>query len=157
MRKCTKCKTKWGEEGFYGKHPHCKLCQKKDHKKYYNEVLSKNPEKRRLYSKNWREKNRERYRELSTNSHQRRRLKMLQAYSGDIPKCACCGETHNEFLAIDHINGGGNKHRKSVTRSTGLMGWLIKNNYPSGFQVLCHNCNFAKGHYKMCPHNKTKI
>ena len=27
-----------------------------------------------------------------------------------------------------------------------------KNNYPEGFQVLCSNCNFAKGKYGSCPH-----
>ena len=154
MRKCTKCKKELEESSFYGKHPHCKTCQKRDHKKYYDSVLSKNPQKRRDYSKKWRESNRERYRELSNESHRRRRLKTLQAYSGQTPKCSCCGEKEIKFLSIDHINGGGNKHRKSVTKSSGLMGWLIKNNYPVGFQVLCHNCNFAKGHYGKCPHIK---
>ena len=26
-----------------------------------------------------------------------------------------------------------------------LSNWIIKNNFPKGFQVLCSNCNFAKG------------
>ena len=30
----------------------------------------------------------------------------------------------------------------------------IKNNFPKGFQILCHNCNIAKGHYGKCPHEK---
>jgi len=70
-------------------------------------------------------------------------------------KCVCCGETTPEFLAIDHINGGGNKHRKEVGGSGPVMyRWLKKNNYPEGFQILCHNCNMAKGFYGACPHLK---
>jgi hypothetical protein len=26
-----------------------------------------------------------------------------------------------------------------------LINWIIENNYPDGFQILCHNCNVAKG------------
>jgi hypothetical protein len=29
---------------------------------------------------------------------------------------------------------------------------LIKNNFPDGFQVLCHNCNMSIGLYGYCPH-----
>src|SRR5579859_8227770 len=29
--------------------------------------------------------------------------------------CACCGETVVAFLCIDHVNGGGNKHREELT------------------------------------------
>ena len=69
--------------------------------------------------------------------------------------CACCGENKIEFLAIDHINGGGNKHRKSITGrgSLNISQWLKKHNYPDGFRILCHNCNMAIGFYGKCPHN----
>ena len=30
--------------------------------------------------------------------------------------------------------------------------WLIKHKFPPGIQVLCHNCNLAKGYYGACPH-----
>ncbi len=33
-----------------------------------------------------------------------------------------------------------------------LYSWLKKQGYPPGFQVLCHNCNLAKGYYGACPH-----
>ena len=66
--------------------------------------------------------------------------------------CVCCGETQPKFLAIDHIHGGGNKHIREIGLGN-FYKWLIKNNYPKGFQVLCHNCNFAKGHYGSCPHS----
>lgn len=81
------------------------------------------------------------------------RLQVLAHYSSG-PSCSCCGESHLEFLAIDHINGGGNQHRKEVGKGITFYRWLIKNKYPEGFQVLCHNCNMAKGFYKECPHQR---
>lgn len=91
----------------------------------------------------------------------KRRLKILQHYSAEIPFCACCKEKEIKFLSIDHINGGGTKHRQqlqtSVLKPAGgsvMYGWIIKNNYPEGFQILCHNCNQAKGFYGTCPHQE---
>jgi hypothetical protein len=70
-------------------------------------------------------------------------------------RCTCCGETTYEFLAIDHINNNGAKHRKEIgLGGSRIYRWLKDNNYPDGFQVLCHNCNQAKGHYGECPHQR---
>lgn len=83
----------------------------------------------------------------------RDRFLVLHHYSDG--KCECCGERQWEFLAIDHINGGGNKHRyKDVgsRSSTSLYAWIIKNDYPPGFRVLCHNCNGVLTRYGYCPH-----
>jgi hypothetical protein len=95
------------------------------------------------------------------NLKQRTRLAALKrevyaAYGGY--RCACCGEKHEEFLSIDHIEGNGKQHRKEVGsggRGSALYRWLKKNNFPPGFQILCMNCNFAIGHYESCPHNPT--
>jgi hypothetical protein len=83
------------------------------------------------------------------------RMKVLKYYGGDPPKCACCGETEYKFLAIDHINGGGLKQRRE-TKTHNLESWINKSKYPAGFQILCHNCNAAKGFYGECPH-KTNV
>ena len=83
------------------------------------------------------------------------RFKVLNHYGGIPPKCQCCEEKEIKFLSIDHINGGGNKHRKTITKSGkggNMHWWLLKHNFPKGFQVLCHNCNMAKGFYGNCPH-----
>lgn len=61
--------------------------------------------------------------------------------------CNICGEHRIEFLCIDHIEGGGNEHRRIL--GNGGFGdviyrWLKKNNYPEGFQLLCYNCNIKK-------------
>lgn len=66
-------------------------------------------------------------------------------------RCACCGETELEFLSIDHVMNDGAEHRKRVIAAS-LLGWLIRNRFPAGFQVLCMNCNFAKGKLGYCPH-----
>jgi len=76
------------------------------------------------------------------------RFKTINHYGG---KCACCGETSIEFLSIDHIDGGGNQHRKKENIKN-MAKWLKKNNYPTGFRILCRNCNFSYGAYGYCPH-----
>jgi len=86
----------------------------------------------------------------------RLRLDVLTHYSSGTPKCACCGETILEFLALDHINGGGQIHRKEIGSGHSLSRWLIRTGYPEGFQILCHNCNCAKGFYGQCPHQRNK-
>lgn len=78
------------------------------------------------------------------------RDKVINHYSKGKNECACCGEKEPKFLALDHINGGGKKHRKEI--KINLYQWCLMNGYPKGFQVLCHNCNMAKGFYGKCPH-----
>lgn len=77
------------------------------------------------------------------------------AYGGYI--CACCGEMEPIFLSIDHISGGGYKHRKTVHAGYSMYSWLKRHNYPKGFQVLCRNCNWGK-HINdgICPHKNIK-
>jgi len=82
---------------------------------------------------------------------QKLRLDVLSHYSNGELKCACCGEECGEFLGIDHINGGGNKHRRQIGAGS-LYRWLRLNNYPTGYRVLCYNCNHVIGTYGYCPH-----
>lgn len=96
---------------------------------------------------------RQRAKDLHSATHLRFRLDALAAYGN---KCAFCGETEIQFLSIDHIWGNGTQHRKEIgVGGDTFYRWLKKNNYPPEFQVLCHNCNMAKGLYGVCPH-KTK-
>jgi hypothetical protein len=88
--------------------------------------------------------------------NQKLRHDILVHYSGGLPACSCCGEKHDEFLTIDHINGGGTDHRRMIGGGRLIYNWLVKNDFPPGFQVLCMNCNFAKGRaYGNCPHKKS--
>jgi hypothetical protein len=82
------------------------------------------------------------YRQLYNEKQTLLRDKIIQYYGG---KCACCSEQERSFLAIDHINGGGNKHRKKLKkRGANFNQWIINNNFPDDLQILCHNCNMSK-------------
>lgn len=63
-------------------------------------------------------------------------------------KCACvmCGESRPACLTIDHINGGGKRHRAELGRKGGykFYYWLRQQNFPTGYQTLCMNCQFVK-------------
>ncbi len=72
---------------------------------------------------------------------------VLSHYADGDPTCKICGENRLPCLSIDHMEGGGNQHRKSVVGGGGhkFYAWLKRNYYPEGFQVLCMNCQFMKG------------
>lgn len=91
------------------------------------------------------------------NSHyktyqQKLKLEAVTAYGG---KCECCKEEEILFLTIDHINGGGNKHREEVGSGFRIYRWLKQQGYPKGFRVLCFNCNCGRQlNNGICPHHK---
>ncbi|MDP2754423.1 MAG: hypothetical protein Q8P40_08545 [Nitrospirota bacterium] len=94
--------------------------------------------------------------EYNTRCKQKVKIEVLSRYSNGTPRCSCCGESHEEFLSIDHINGDGAKHRRIIGRGgVKLYRWLKKNEFPEGYRVLCMNCNWAIGIHGYCPHNKS--
>ena len=113
------------------------------------------------YPEYWKQrylKNKEAHKKRARESFYRKRIACLKFYGGDPPKCDCCGENKLEFLAIDHINGGGTKHKKQLQeKGSNLYRWLMESNFPEGFRVLCHNCNMSFGFYGYCPHNKREL
>ena len=65
--------------------------------------------------------------------------------------CVCCGESEELFLTIDHVNNDGAEHRRAI--GPDICAWLLKNDFPEGFQVLCYNCNCGKQRNGgTCPH-----
>jgi hypothetical protein len=80
------------------------------------------------------------------------KLECLVHYSSIIPSCACCGEQDQEVLSIDHIGGDGRKHRREVGLGNQFYKHLVDAGFPSGYRVLCWNCNFSFGLYGECPH-----
>jgi transposase-like protein len=76
---------------------------------------------------------------------------------GKEPHCQCpgCKVNYTEFLQLDHLNGDGAVHKKANKLGTGadqLWRWVRDHGYPPGFQVLCCNCNHAKGNkLAACP------
>lgn len=88
-------------------------------------------------------------RRLNKQRYEKYRLKVLTHYGGNPPKCSKCGFDNIDCLEIDHIKNNGAEHRKKLFGSqrgtgTGFYLWLIKNNFPKGYQVLCKNCNWLK-------------
>lgn len=83
----------------------------------------------------------------------KQRLRCIKHYGG---KCQCCGESNWAFLEFDHIDRDGKQHRKTI-KSSNMSGWLIRNNFPNNIQLLCSNCNKAKGLYETCPHQGSKL
>jgi hypothetical protein len=84
------------------------------------------------------------------------KLAAFVAYGG--PHCSCpgCPEQSSvlDFLTIDHIDGGGNRHRREIGHGgVSIYRWLKNNGYPVGYRVLCYNCNAARHHNGgSCPH-----
>lgn len=81
------------------------------------------------------------------------------AYGGY--QCNCCGETERHFLSLDHIGNNGADWRRETLGSRTATGWqtyrwLLKHGFPSGYQVLCMNCNFGKRmNGGVCPHQQS--
>lgn len=155
---CTSCGKSKPEIDFYirggnrtGRMTECKICNNKRSNEYYY----RNKDKWLRY----REIHGEARRKTRKQKRHENRLKVLQHYSNsDIPFCACCGEKHIEFLTIDHIHNDGAEHRKELKKiNKSIAKWLIDNNYPSGFRILCFNCNMSYGIYGYCPHEEEKI
>lgn len=79
-------------------------------------------------------------------------------YSGGNPKCACCGELNYKFLSIDHVNQDGRESRMAIGGRNDFGGHLLARalrlaGWPSGFQILCMNCNMGRARNGgICPH-----
>jgi len=84
------------------------------------------------------------------NNHRRNRNRHL--LKGEVflhygERCSFCGIENPRKLTVDHINGGGHRHRQNIRKGGGsedFYRWLRNHNYPEGYQVLCWNCNWMK-------------
>ena len=84
---------------------------------------------------------------------------VLSHYSNDnTPSCVLCGFNNLDALSIDHINGNGNQHRRSIGGRAGVnfYYWLIKNHFPDGYRTLCMNCQFTESTYLNNPNRPIK-
>jgi hypothetical protein len=124
---------------------------REDYRKRKESGKLKTSHERKEYDQKYRDENRERRRIQVRIKYRKYRRLVINHYGGS---CACCGESNMEFLAVDHINGGGNKHRTELGRSVArhFYRWLKKHGFPDGYRVLCHNCNQSIGLYGYCPH-----
>ncbi len=79
------------------------------------------------------------------------RLTTFSHYGGSI--CACCGETEDAFLTLDHIATNGAVERRQIGGGHMIFTYLRREGYPPGYQVLCWNCNCGRHKNRgVCPH-----
>lgn len=123
--------------GPNGRGSRCKKCKSEAQKVYYRN----NVDRQRKWSGDWKKAHPEAEQARKKRHRDRMRDEVLSHY-GHV--CACCGLAEN--LSVDHVFGDGIKHRTGPHRaiSGGLWGWLIRNNFPAGFQILCRECNASK-------------
>ena len=94
------------------------------------------------------------YRKSTKKSRYDLKLEVFSTLSNGKPKCTCCGYKKIDGLSVDHIHGRKNTKHLEGLSSDALYRYVKKEGYPSEYQVLCLNCNAAKGHHKICPHQK---
>lgn len=164
MIECTKCEKEKSKSAFKidkkksnGLSSWCKECTTISNRKYGKKHRKDNLRDSRLKVLNWEKINPEKKRESRKEQYQKAKLEVYNHYCLGNIKCQCCGESEYKFLCIDHINNDGAKDRKdNETHASGYAFYLrLKNSgYPTNIQILCYNCNMAKGIHGKCPHIK---
>lgn len=150
---CNYCKITQTTDNFgkdsrtkSGLRVYCRKCEVIRRKESYKI----NRLKRIKSSMEWKQKNRIVDLKYQREYRQKIREKILEVYG---KKCQCCGENHQEFLTIDHINGGGREHRKHIGTLHAYKEIIRENNHDK-YRVLCMNCNWAIRFNKICPHKQ---
>jgi hypothetical protein len=161
-RSCLKCGQMY--QARSGMQKYCKSCGNEARRAYNRDYLRRyyraNPEKVKLIRRRAMAKRPEYYRRMRRIYHSRVVESMVRRaighYSFGTFRCNCCGESERDFLTIDHANGNGTKERIKVLGTTGggyrFYRWLIREGYPTGYRVLCMNCNMSKGKHGVCAH-----
>ncbi len=90
--------------------------------------------------------------EVSRAENKSTKIEAFEHYGGC--RCVCCSIIEPTFLALDHEDNDGAKHRKEVGGSgTRLYRWLKARGWPDlRLRVLCHNCNIGRQINGICPH-----
>lgn len=75
-------------------------------------------------------------------------------------RCNCCGLSDSRFLTIDHVEyGKHNRMSDAEKRRVGINVYrqVIREGFPNRFQILCMNCNWAKGVFGKCFHQTDQV
>jgi hypothetical protein len=163
-RTCHRCGLLYSPTS--GPQKFCDSCRQTIRYTYNKDWRVRHPEQRRLIDNRAIARKPDYYRALKKYCHYRWRENLrclvFGHYSNQTFKCACCGESEQDFLVIDHINGRGNEHRRTIFGQIAAGGyrmhrWLVKEGFPEGFQLLCANCNTSKGKHGECVHKKAVV
>lgn len=142
---CTKCQTEKSLDQF-NKHSTtkdklqvwCGQCKNKSRREQRQLKIG-------CYANEY-EKSREQHLAICHRRYHRYKQVVFEHYSPSMC-CVKCGFQDMRALSIDHINSDGAEHRKKLGGKN-IHKWLIENNFPPQFQVLCMNCQFIKRHEK---------
>ena len=102
-------------------------------------------EYRRSYFPRYQRKNRNKFREYDRSRHRRVKIAAF-AVLGDV--CVLCGEDEEEFLTVDHIDGGGSEDRISRGRREIYISIVRDETQRKRFRLLCRNCNSGDANRK---------
>lgn len=154
MKQCKECGVELTEENHYESSGNiCNDCRKKQMmNNYTNKKIGIKPKLIRYDDggKSYYQRHKEQLLKTEAEKLIERKLKVISHYSNGNMKCAnpfnlphpdWCNDIN--CLQIDHVNGGGSNDRK-IRIGSNFYRWLIKHNFPEGFQVLCANCNWIK-------------
>ena len=145
VRICNLCKQEKPLDEFYknklnssGCDYKCKECRNKLHHEWYKQHVIKNPH---IY---------EHLKASSKRTHASNVEKVLDHYGRE---CECCGETEPKFLTVDHIEPIGSYKKRIEAGHNRMYSWLVRNGFPSGYRLLCSNCNHGRARNGgICPH-----
>ena len=129
------------------------FCRK--HYRLLPHVYRKEKEYQKQIRKTISEHTKQNHKESTKKWNRKLKTEVLIHYGGGVLECMCCGEKHLELLTIDHVFGGGRKHRNALKNTIGgsnFYRWLKNNSFPTGYRTLCMNCNFSYGKFGYCPH-----
>lgn len=127
----------------------CRPCYLKAYKSRPGYRTPEQIEQRRQYSAMYHQKHKATRNPEITERRRELRRRVVETLGG---KCACCQETTPAFLTLDHVQNDGaavrHLQRHLIYRMVEAEG------YPKDrYQILCWNCNAAKGMLGACPHS----
>lgn len=93
-----------------------------------------------MWVKKWRDNNPEKQKLARKRAYLNRKLKAIKIVGE--AKCRKCGCDEIDYLEFNHINGGGSKEFREITKYVGMMDQLLTGKRTAdGLEILCRVCN----------------
>jgi hypothetical protein len=139
---CRKCKIELTDKNWYksSQKQQAKICKKCCNDKTTS--WRNNPKNKQKWNKYVLDKNREFQNKLKNEIFELLKNKCANPFN--LPHPNWCNDPR--CLQIDHVNGGGRKHRNSFNGYTAYMKFILKQIKAGSkdYQLLCANCNWIK-------------
>ena len=82
----------------------------------------------------------------------RLRARILDSLGG---VCACCGEQARRVLTVDHVQGGGTRHRRELSDPRDYYRSILAEGCtPDRYRLLCLNCHESVNERGECHHQQ---